>query len=157
MYCFFFFNETATPEIYTRSLHDALPSCVQGRTHSWSGAQEDTGIHCTGQINLHVRFLSEQGMVNVFLISIQLVWPVYPGFVNVIINNYKTVSGEGSLWKEASGRTCSRYCKCYLGCDGSTVKLVTDCCFLLLAVMAKGQILSQHALVILKWSLSQLC
>src|SRR3712207_7473601 len=30
--CFFFFNDTATPEIYTLSLHDALPICrVAGR------------------------------------------------------------------------------------------------------------------------------
>src|SRR3712207_8106559 len=28
---FFFFNDTATTEIYTLSLHDALPICVQGR------------------------------------------------------------------------------------------------------------------------------
>src|SRR5947199_8430763 len=27
---FFFFNDTATTEIYTLSLHDALPICVQG-------------------------------------------------------------------------------------------------------------------------------
>src|SRR2546422_4472473 len=30
--CFFFFNDTATTEIYTLSLHDALPiSCEPGR------------------------------------------------------------------------------------------------------------------------------
>src|SRR2546430_16796973 len=28
---FFFFNDTATTEIYTLSLHDALPICVQQR------------------------------------------------------------------------------------------------------------------------------
>src|SRR2546422_5050549 len=28
-YFFFFFNDTATTEIYTLSLHDALPICVQ--------------------------------------------------------------------------------------------------------------------------------
>src|SRR2546430_17400520 len=28
---FFFFNDTATTEIYTLSLHDALPICVLGR------------------------------------------------------------------------------------------------------------------------------
>src|SRR3712207_6890592 len=28
--CFFFFNDTATTEIYTLSLHDALPICRQG-------------------------------------------------------------------------------------------------------------------------------
>ena len=27
MYLFFFFNDTATTEIYTLSLHDALPIC----------------------------------------------------------------------------------------------------------------------------------
>src|SRR5438093_11192010 len=27
-FLFFFFNDTATPEIYTLSLHDALPICV---------------------------------------------------------------------------------------------------------------------------------
>src|SRR3712207_79254 len=29
--CFFFFNDTATTEIYTLSLHDALPICRMGR------------------------------------------------------------------------------------------------------------------------------
>src|SRR3989454_7979182 len=28
---FFFFNDTATTEIYTLSLHDALPICAEGR------------------------------------------------------------------------------------------------------------------------------
>src|SRR5256885_14316531 len=28
---FFFFNDTATTEIYTLSLHDALPICLRGR------------------------------------------------------------------------------------------------------------------------------
>src|ERR1035437_11163087 len=27
--CFFFFNDTATTEIYTLSLHDALPICLK--------------------------------------------------------------------------------------------------------------------------------
>src|SRR2546422_8288947 len=35
----FFFNDTATPEIYTLSLHDALPICLQwmsaGTASSW--------------------------------------------------------------------------------------------------------------------------
>src|SRR3712207_7006563 len=33
--CFFFFNDTATTEIYTLSLHDALPICA-----SWRNAAE---------------------------------------------------------------------------------------------------------------------
>src|SRR2546427_9517675 len=28
LWCYFFFNDTATTEIYTLSLHDALPICV---------------------------------------------------------------------------------------------------------------------------------
>src|SRR5256885_17258721 len=31
IYIFFFFNDTATTEIYTLSLHDALPICGPGR------------------------------------------------------------------------------------------------------------------------------
>src|SRR2546430_13055885 len=31
MYYFFFFNDTATTEIYTLSLHDALPICTASR------------------------------------------------------------------------------------------------------------------------------
>src|SRR3712207_7281576 len=36
---FFFFNDTATTEIYTLSLHDALPICIKGA----SGASGSTG------------------------------------------------------------------------------------------------------------------
>src|SRR5256885_10872391 len=36
--CFFFFNDTATTEIYTLSLHDALPiSCSSARQRGISG------------------------------------------------------------------------------------------------------------------------
>src|SRR5471032_2591123 len=34
IYCFFFFNDTATTEIYTLSLHDALPICSGVRSAS---------------------------------------------------------------------------------------------------------------------------
>src|SRR2546425_8670387 len=36
-FCFFFFNDTATTEIYTLSLHDALPilAVVKGRGSCW--------------------------------------------------------------------------------------------------------------------------
>src|SRR6266542_5364068 len=42
-YIFFFFNDTATTEIYTLSLHDALPICSRGslglrRDHVWPAA-----------------------------------------------------------------------------------------------------------------------
>src|SRR5438552_18242160 len=34
LFCFFFFNDTATTEIYTLSLHDALPICQHRRPTS---------------------------------------------------------------------------------------------------------------------------
>src|SRR3712207_7650987 len=38
--CFFFFNDTATTEIYTLSLHDALPISIRGgeQTHDQDAA-----------------------------------------------------------------------------------------------------------------------
>src|SRR2546426_12618886 len=41
---FFFFNDTATTEIYTLSLHDALPICFR---HATSGPTSSAGTaHC---------------------------------------------------------------------------------------------------------------
>src|SRR3712207_9246031 len=41
MFFFFFFNDTATTEIYTLSLHDALPICaIGGRARSRSPARD---------------------------------------------------------------------------------------------------------------------
>src|SRR3712207_4746726 len=37
--CFFFFNDTATTEIYTLSLHDALPILLPGGGHGGVAAQ----------------------------------------------------------------------------------------------------------------------
>src|SRR2546422_8591096 len=42
-YCFFF-NDTATTEIYTLSLHDALPICSRGR-RSTSGSAAGGSVH----------------------------------------------------------------------------------------------------------------
>src|SRR2546427_9478784 len=36
LYFFFFFNDTATTEIYTLSLHDALPICIDSLRYFWS-------------------------------------------------------------------------------------------------------------------------
>src|SRR3712207_8078609 len=38
---FFFFNDTATTEIYTLSLHDALPICVEGSSFISFSITED--------------------------------------------------------------------------------------------------------------------
>src|SRR3712207_7951554 len=46
MLCLFFFNDTATTEIYTLSLHDALPISYGGALDAHrQGRQGDQGIH----------------------------------------------------------------------------------------------------------------
>src|SRR2546421_8038118 len=40
MSIFFFFNDTATTEIYTLSLHDALPISRKASTATWTGSPQ---------------------------------------------------------------------------------------------------------------------
>src|SRR2546429_3545643 len=42
---FFFFNDTATTEIYTLSLHDALPICAGGKARQARRLGRDQGTH----------------------------------------------------------------------------------------------------------------
>src|SRR5256885_11197143 len=42
--CFFFFNDTATTEIYTLSLHDALPICASATLRTGPSEPGMTGI-----------------------------------------------------------------------------------------------------------------
>src|SRR3712207_8750173 len=49
----FFFNDTATTEIYTRSLHDALPICYVPVFDSTAAARcKDAGLPLLGKTNL---------------------------------------------------------------------------------------------------------
>src|SRR2546423_8533214 len=48
MFSFFFFNDTATTEIYTLSLHDALPIYQLARTMDELDAQRPVAVHCKG-------------------------------------------------------------------------------------------------------------
>src|SRR5689334_24577224 len=43
---FFFFNATATTEIYTLSLHDALPICMSTNRWATIGTNCPNGIYC---------------------------------------------------------------------------------------------------------------
>src|SRR5260221_6692393 len=45
MSSFFFFNDTATTEIYTLSLHDALPICAGGDLNMLVKASEPWPVH----------------------------------------------------------------------------------------------------------------
>src|SRR6476469_11105924 len=48
----FFFNDTATTEIYTLSLHDALPICGEHGLDAARGAEQMTG-HRFGRAHRH--------------------------------------------------------------------------------------------------------
>src|SRR3712207_6889654 len=48
LYTVFFFNDTATTEIYTLSLHDALPICAQHRRRGPHGARRRAGVGAAG-------------------------------------------------------------------------------------------------------------
>src|SRR5690242_21561512 len=50
LFLFFFFNDTATTEIYTLSLHDALPIC--------GSASGGTGRTCSAEIRSAARLLA---------------------------------------------------------------------------------------------------
>src|SRR2546427_11969038 len=44
-YAIFFFNDTATTEIYTLSLHDALPIWIDPEDRNPRGPFDDRGLH----------------------------------------------------------------------------------------------------------------
>src|SRR3712207_8688613 len=46
---FFFFNDTATTEIYTLSLHDALPICRAAQHHPRPAAGQVPGVEPAGE------------------------------------------------------------------------------------------------------------
>src|SRR5256885_16075024 len=51
---FFFFNDTATTEIYTLSLHDALPICQARRVDGLQGAGGPQEIHAVEPLVVQV-------------------------------------------------------------------------------------------------------
>src|SRR5256885_13055529 len=55
---FFFFNDTATTEIYTLSLHDALPICHLGR--KMGSVPDYPGNVYTRELNQSTRIRSEE-------------------------------------------------------------------------------------------------
>src|SRR6185369_17884060 len=66
---FFFFNDTATTEIYTLSLHDALPIfAARGRSRNWPGCatcscatrSEEHTSELQSHLNLVCRLLLEK-------------------------------------------------------------------------------------------------
>src|SRR2546427_2306102 len=56
LFCFFFFNDTATTEIYTLSLHDALP-ILEGFDKDWVDAGSRRAVYYTNIPPGNYRFL----------------------------------------------------------------------------------------------------
>ena len=79
-YLFFFFNDTATPESYTLSLHDALPiSFTQLDTHRlWLDVYPDNlrGIRLYESLGMHQdgvlrqNYLSDRGYLDQIIYSL---------------------------------------------------------------------------------------
>src|SRR2546430_13560056 len=57
--CFFFFNDTATTEIYTLSLHDALPICFMVSTVFSGGASTRNDAPSTAKADRVARLISK--------------------------------------------------------------------------------------------------
>src|SRR5260221_2203178 len=54
--CFFFFNDTATTEIYTLSLHDALPICSIAERVRSASCSSDGGA-CSSAFSIGCRYV----------------------------------------------------------------------------------------------------
>src|SRR5215510_16579354 len=57
----FFFNDTATTEIYTLSLHDALPICTRPSTAATTGIPRCTCTGCWCRSEEHTSELQSRG------------------------------------------------------------------------------------------------
>src|SRR3712207_7617762 len=69
MVCCFFFNDTATTEIYTLSLHDALPICGAGELHA-PFVQRYFSWMTVGDLSIDASFqLDQLSMVMVLIIT----------------------------------------------------------------------------------------
>src|SRR2546430_10877915 len=69
-FSFFFFNDTATTEIYTLSLHDALPICVHLTGVHLIGVHLTgmylTGVHLTG---MHLMGVHLMGLRDIYFMG----------------------------------------------------------------------------------------
>src|SRR6202050_5824849 len=63
-FVFFFFNDTATTEIYTLSLHDALPICVGARCRGGSGLGWQRRGHAGARDRKSTRLNSSHGSIS---------------------------------------------------------------------------------------------
>src|ERR1035438_10915730 len=80
---FFFFNDTATTEIYTLSLHDALPICILGgkvKIADWKPGEEPML-----QVDKRGRFITNMGFANFVTAAVDSDDPRIKGTCMVIL------------------------------------------------------------------------
>src|SRR2546429_1579749 len=63
-YYFFFFNDTATTEIYTLSLHDALPIYLEWRDQLRAGQRPGQALHRDVEDRKSTRLNSSHGYIS---------------------------------------------------------------------------------------------
>src|SRR3989337_3253174 len=68
--CFFFFNDTATTEIYTLSLHDALPISKRNPRRDGRGKNEYQRCRHERQDRKSTRLNSSHGSISVVAVSL---------------------------------------------------------------------------------------
>src|SRR6266508_6663952 len=61
--CFFFFNDTATTEIYTLSLHDALPISQRDHRQHHQAQEQRAGAHHVERSEEHTSELQSRGHI----------------------------------------------------------------------------------------------
>ena len=88
-YDFFFFNDTATTEIYTLSLHDALPICLLSR-HLVGGVSQI-------QINCRTWSIESQDKKNITSLERQNTFTVQPKGILVIGNTSELTDNEDKV------------------------------------------------------------
>src|SRR5688572_32494877 len=102
--CFFFFNDTATTEIYTLSLHDALP-IFHGVLDQFPGSAPDHPLQILvrrerseehtselqSQSNLVCRLLLEKKNIKIIIINMQLnMKQILHNYSVIKLNRHKT-------------------------------------------------------------------
>src|SRR6266853_6557773 len=106
---FFFFNDTATTEIYTLSLHDALPiSTAAGPLAFYVRAEYQHAPSAPAPSAAIVNFISGADLAPISMVSTGPVGPVdrprlLDAYATVNINNWQLVLGKQSLsWAPGS-------------------------------------------------------
>src|SRR5689334_24051208 len=87
-YIFFFFNDTATTEIYTLSLHDALPICEVDRAHSY-GCEAKAAHRCRCEVDRKsTRLNSSHSSISYAVFCLKKKKKITAGATEPMLNTY---------------------------------------------------------------------